>query len=131
MHALRAKNMLKWQRGLRAYMLTCQRVLNAFRTHVFTCSCANVTCMFTCSRANVSCMLTGSCANEPCLLTCQRALHTYVLLGKTWENVQCILISKLHPDLSCFFIFTSFNTAPLILLVKIILTQNCKSVKGA
>ena len=31
--------------------------------------------------------------------------------------------------LSCFFIFTSFNTMPLILLVKVILTRNCKSVE--
>ena len=29
-----------------------------------------------------------------------------------------------------FFILTSFNTAPLILLVKIILMRNHKSVKG-
>ena len=33
-------------------------------------------------------------------------------------------------EVVCFFIFTSFNITPLILLVKIILIRNCKSVKG-
>ena len=32
--------------------------------------------------------------------------------------------------LSCFFIFTNFNTTSLTLLVKIILIRNSKSVKG-
>ena len=36
------------------------------------------------------------------------------------------------PRLCCpLFIFTSFNTTPLILLVKINLIRNYKSVKGA
>ena len=31
--------------------------------------------------------------------------------------------------LSSFLILTSFNTTPIILLVKVILIQNCKSMK--
>ena len=38
--------------------------------------------------------------------------------------------SYIHIFFSCFFIFTSFNTTPRILLIKIILIQNCKSEKG-
>ena len=49
---------------------------------------------------------------------------------KTWENVQYILVLKLYSNFVLFFIFSSFNTTPLILLVKIILIRNCKSVKG-
>ena len=82
------------------------------RVHVPTC--------IACSRANVSCVLTCSRANMLCVLTCQCAVNFYVLLG-TWENVQCILVSNSYPDLSCFSIFTSFNSTPLMLLVKITL----------
>ena len=43
---------------------------------------------------------------------------------KIWENVQCKLVLQLYPDFAAlFFSFTSFNTTPLILLVKIISTQ--------
>ena len=38
--------------------------------------------------------------------------------------------SYTHILLFCFFIFTSFNTTPVILLVKVILVWNFKSVKG-
>ena len=87
-------------------------------------------CAKMCSHANMPCMFTCSCANVSCVLTCQRALNVYVLLGKTWENVQCTLVSSLYPDLSYFFIFTGFNTTPLMRLVKIILIRNRKSVEG-
>ena len=41
---------------------------------------------------------------------------------KSWENVRCILVSNFTQTfLSCFLIFTSFNTALLILLAKVIL----------
>ena len=40
------------------------------------------------------------------------------------ENVQCILVLQLYPDfVAPLFMFTSFNTKPLILLVKIISSQ--------
>ena len=40
---------------------------------------------------------------------------------KTWENVQGIFMLKLYPDfVVLFFIFTSFNTTRVILLVRII-----------
>ena len=45
---------------------------------------------------------------------------------KTWENV-CWHRSYTQTFLSFFFIFTSFNTVPLILLIRIIWIQNCKS----
>ena len=106
-------------------VLTC---LRANKPCVLMCSRTKVSCLLTCSRANMSCVLTCARASVPYLLTCQSTLHTCVLLGKTWENVQCILVLKFSPDLS-FFIFTSFNTTPLMLLVKIILIWNCKSVK--
>ena len=49
---------------------------------------------------------------------------------KTCENVQCILVLQLCPDFFIlFFIFTSFNTTALILLVKIILIRSCRSLK--
>ena len=44
--------------------------------------------------------------------------------GKMY-NVYCT-----QTFLSCFFIFTSFNTTLLILLVKNILIRNCESMKG-
>ena len=50
---------------------------------------------------------------------------------KTWENVQCILVSKLYPDSFVpLFHFHRFDTTPLILLVKVTLIRNCKSVEG-
>ena len=64
------------------------------------------------------------------VVTRQRALRNYVLLGKTWENVQSIFVLRLYPGFSCFFIFTSFNTTTPILLVKIIFVRNCKPVKA-
>ena len=43
------------------------------------------------------------------------------------ENVQCTLVLQLYPDfVVLLFIFTSFNTTPLILLVKSILIRNCQ-----
>ena len=52
LRATRAKNVFKYQRVLRAYVLMYQRVLRA------TCSRANVPCVLTCQRANVPCVLT-------------------------------------------------------------------------
>ena len=63
LRALRAKNVLTYQRALRAYVLTCSRT--------------NVPCVLTFSRANVSCVLMCSRAQ---MLTCQRALRAYVLI---------------------------------------------------
>ena len=85
---------------------------------ILTCSCANESSVLTCSHANMSCVLACARANVPYLLTCQSTLHTCVLFGKTWENVQCILVLKFSPDLS-FLIFTSFNKTSLMLLVKL------------
>ena len=49
---------------------------------------------------------------------------------KSCKNVQCMLVLQLYSDfVVLFFIFTSFSTTPLILLAKIILIQNCKSVQ--
>ena len=43
---------------------------------------------------------------------------------KIRENVKCILVLQLYPDfVVLLFIFTSFNTTPLTLLVKIISSQ--------
>ena len=43
---------------------------------------------------------------------------------KTRENVQCILVLQLYPAfVVLLFMFTGFNTKPLILLVKIISSQ--------
>ena len=54
-----------------------------------------------------------------------RSLGGLKLFGeKIWENVQCILVLQLHPDfVVLLFTFTSFNTTPQILLVKIISSQ--------
>ena len=68
----------------RAYVLTCQRASCA---DVLTCQRALRVYMLTCQRA--------LCAQ---VLTCRCALRTYVLLGKNWEKVQYILVSKLYPD---------------------------------
>ena len=54
LRALRAKNVLTYQRNLRAYVLTCQRALHAY---VLRCQC--VLCVY--------------------MLMCQRALRAYVL----------------------------------------------------
>ena len=48
-------------------------------------------------------------------------------LGKFTMCIGIEIIPRLF--LSCFFIFTSFNKTPLILLVKVMLIRNCKSVK--
>ena len=44
--------------------------------------------------------------------------------------MQCLLASKLYPDfLSRFFILTSFNTTPMILLVKLIIIRIVRKYK--
>ena len=49
---------------------------------------------------------------------------------KTWENVQGIFMLKLYPDfVVLFFIFTSFNTTRVILLVKIIKFEIASQLK--
>ena len=73
LRALRAKIVLTCQSTSRAYVLKFQCAL---RGYVITCQC-NL-------RAYV--------------LTYQHTLRAYVLLRKTWENVQCILVSKRYPD---------------------------------
>ena len=48
-----------------------------------------------------------------------------------WENLKFILVKQLCPDsINLFFIFTRFNTMPLILLVKANLNSDFWSVEG-
>ena len=97
-----------------------------------TCSHDDVVYVLTCSRT-CQCVLRVSaltCLRALCvtMLTCQCPLFGYVLLQITWENVYWYQ-SYTQNFLSCFFSFTSFNTTGQILLVKIILIRNWKSVK--
>ena len=67
--------------------------LRAFRaTNVLTCQHALRACVLKCQRAFLAYVLTCQRALRPYMPTCQSALCAYVLLGKTWENVLCILI---------------------------------------
>ena len=61
-------------------------VLKCSRANVpcgLTCSRTNELCVLTCLRTNVPCVLTYQRADVYYVLTCQRALRTYVPLGKT------------------------------------------------
>ena len=63
LRALRAKNVLTWQRVLRAYVLTYWRTLSVY---VLTCQCDLV---LRCSRTNVPCVLTCLRVNVPSSIT--------------------------------------------------------------
>ena len=89
LHALRAKNVLKCQRVLRADVITCLACLLA---HVSTC----LPCVFTCSRVNVVCMLTRShdlSAHVPMCRACSRAYVPKCLecLRVSSVNTPCVL----------------------------------------
>ena len=91
------------------------------RVHVPTC--------IACLRAHVPTCPACLRAHVP---TCFAYLRASVLwiLTCSWENVHSILVSNSYPDLFCFSIFTSFNSTPLMLLVKITLIWNRKSAEG-
>ena len=109
---------IKWRVLLAKNLLMCQPGLRAFVSTCLTCSFA--------LHAYVLTYLACLCSNVPTCDTCLR-----VLLGKFWENVQCLLVPKLYPGFFVLlFRFHQFNATPLILLVKIILIRNCKSVKS-
>ena len=120
LRSLRAKNLLVCQRVLRAYVLKCQRVLRAY---VLTCLRTLRAYMLSCQRANASWVLTCSRVNVPSSIT----LTLFIYNPNLWirENVQCIFVWQLYPDfVVLLFIFTSFDTTSLILLVKIISSQS-------
>ena len=48
----------------------------------------------------------------------------------TWENLNLYWYSSYAETINLFFIFTRFNTTPLILLVKTNLNSDFWSVKG-
>ena len=77
LRVLRAKTVLKYQRALRAYVLTCQRALRAY---MLTCQRALRSYVLTCQRALRGYVLTCQCVLRAFVLMCQRALRAYVLM---------------------------------------------------
>ena len=76
-----------------------------------------------------TCQFVRNCYVFECCIQEFRRVKS-VCLKKPRENVKFILVQHLCPDsVVLFFIFTRFNTTPVI-QAKIILIWNCKSVKG-
>ena len=103
-------------------LLNCHSASRADVPTCFACLCANVLCLLTCSRANVHCVLKCSVADVLCVLMC-----SWEKTGKRYNIYR--YQSYTQTFLFWFFILTSFNTTALIILVKIILFRNRKSVK--
>ena len=106
--ALRAKNVLTFQRTLPAYVLTCQRTLRAY---VLKCQHIFHACMLTSQRALRAYVLMRQHVLHAYMLTCQSALHAHVSTcftcsrekpGKVY-NV-CWYRSYTLTFLLCFFI---------------------------
>ena len=95
LRALRAKNVLMFQRVLRAYIPTCLACLRAHVSTCLACWCANVLCVFTCQRvfrAYVQSALRVLVLtwNVPCVLTCSRA-HVPCVPCPLTGKVPCVL----------------------------------------
>ena len=109
-HALHVY-VLTCQHVLRAYMLSCQRVLQAHVPYVLTCLRANIPCVLMRWCPLRTYILTCQCALRTYMLTCQCALCAFVLLGKTWVNLQYILVLKLYTD----FFWPAFSFSPVLI----------------
>ena len=117
-HALRVY-VLTCQHVLHAYMLSCQRVLQAHVPYVLTCQHplrAHALMSLAYLHTHMPMCLAYLHAHMPMCLMCFCAPGKN--LGKFTIYFGIEVIHRLF--LTCFFIFTSFNTAALILLVKIL-----------
>ena len=122
LRALRAKNVLMFQRVLRAYIPTCLACLRAHVSTCLACWCANVLCVFTCQRvfrayvqsALRVLVLTWQCPLRAYMLTCPRTLRA---LPANWQSALRAHVQKVSTVK--FFFCPVFYQDEKTLLIKV------------